>query len=95
MRRLLLIMLLAAAAAAEAQVPAQSAPQAPPTLPKQLTLAQALDIALANNTNIREAQAKFDQAAGQTEKSKEAMSRPAEYPQTCLLRRPVGLAAAP
>jgi len=36
-----------------------------PTLPPQLTLTQALDIALSNSTNIRTAIAQLDQASGQ------------------------------
>jgi outer membrane protein TolC len=64
---------LLTAAVAEAQTPQPTAPPAPLTLPKELSLSQALEIALSNNTNIREAQARFDQSAGQTEKSKSAL----------------------
>src|SRR5690242_20036758 len=41
-----------------------------PTLPPQLTLAQALDIALQNSTNIRTAMAQLTQASGQYEQSR-------------------------
>ena len=41
-----------------------------PTLPAQLTLSQALDIALKNSTNIRTAIAQLDQASGRYEQSR-------------------------
>jgi outer membrane protein TolC len=69
MTRWLLIMMLLITAVAEAQTP----PPAPPILPKELSLSQALEIALTNNTNIREAQAKFDQVDGQKQSSKSVL----------------------
>src|SRR5215471_3360728 len=72
MMRWLAIVLLTATLA-EAQTPPQPASQATTTLPKELSLSQALEIALSNNTNIREAQAQFDQVAGQKEKSKSVL----------------------
>jgi hypothetical protein len=72
MRRLLLIIILTAVVA-EAQTPPQAAPQAPATLPKELSLSQALDIALTNNTTIREAQANFEQLVGQTQRSRSVL----------------------
>ncbi len=41
-----------------------------PTLPSELTLSQALDIALQNSTNIRTAMAQLDQATGQKDQSR-------------------------
>ena len=41
-----------------------------PTLPPELTISQALDIALQNSTNIRTALAQLDQALAQTQQSK-------------------------
>jgi outer membrane protein TolC len=68
-----LAILLLTATLAEAQTPPQPASQATTTLPKELSLSQALEIALSNNTNIREAQAQFDQVTGQKEKSKSVL----------------------
>src|SRR5690242_8548894 len=42
----------------------------PPNLPPQLSLSQALNIALANGTNIRTAMAQLAQASGQYEQSR-------------------------
>jgi len=42
----------------------------PPNLPAELTLKQALDIALQNSTNIRTAMAQLDQASGRYEQSR-------------------------
>src|SRR4051812_40248901 len=42
----------------------------PPNLPAELTLAQALNIALQNSTNIRTAMAQLDQASGRYEQSR-------------------------
>jgi outer membrane protein TolC len=70
MRLLFFILLTATLAEAQNPPPAQTAS---PTLPKELSLSQALEIALANNTNIREAQAHFDQVSGQTERSKSVL----------------------
>jgi outer membrane protein TolC len=44
--------------------------QAPAKLPSELTLRQALDIALVNNSVLRSAQADLDQAAGRYEQSR-------------------------
>jgi outer membrane protein TolC len=44
-----------------------------PTIPQQLTLAQALDIALQNSTNIRTAMAQLDQASGRYEQSRSTL----------------------
>ena len=55
MRRLTLLIVLASTFA-----PAQN----PPEIPPQLTLSQALNMALTNSTVLREAQARFDQASG-------------------------------
>lgn len=44
-----------------------------PTLPPELTLSQALDIALQNSTNIRTAMAQLDQASGRYEQSKSTL----------------------
>src|SRR6187551_3267658 len=41
-----------------------------PVIPAELTLKQALDIALANSTAIREAQAGLDQVTGRYEQSR-------------------------
>jgi hypothetical protein len=41
-----------------------------PTLPSQLTLAQALDIALSNSTNIRTAMAQLAQVSGRYAQAK-------------------------
>jgi Outer membrane protein len=70
MRLVLFILLTATLAEAQNPPPAQTAA---PILPKELTLSQALDIALTNNTNIREAQAKFDQIEGQKQSSKSVL----------------------
>jgi len=45
----------------------------PPTLPSQLTLSQALGIALQNSPNIRTAMAQLDQASGRYAQSKSAL----------------------
>ena len=42
----------------------------PPDLPAEVTLKQALDIALQNSTNIRTAMAQLDQASGRYEQSR-------------------------
>jgi outer membrane protein TolC len=42
-------------------------------LPAQLTLSEALNIALSNSTNIREALARLDQASGQYQQSRSAL----------------------
>ena len=55
MRRNFLFLVIIAAVAAAADSP---------TVPAELTLAKALDIALANSTALREAQARLDQASG-------------------------------
>jgi len=44
-----------------------------PDLPARLTLSQALNIALSNNTNIREALARLDQASGRYQQSRSAL----------------------
>ena len=44
-----------------------------PTLPKELSLSQALQIALSNSIILREAQANFDRAAGQHEQARSAL----------------------
>jgi outer membrane protein len=44
-----------------------------PDLPAQLTLSQALNIALSNSTNIREALARLDQASGRYQQSRSAL----------------------
>lgn len=62
-RSFALLMLAATLAAAADQ----------PTLPPQLTLAQALDIALSNSTNIRTAMAQLDQASGRYAQSKSTL----------------------
>ena len=41
-----------------------------PTLPSQLTLSQALDIALSNSTNIRTAMAQLAQVSGRYAQAK-------------------------
>jgi outer membrane protein TolC len=64
MMRLLLTLTLTAALA-EAQVPQ--------TLPSQLNLSQALEIALANSTALKQAQANLDQAVGQYEQSRSVL----------------------
>jgi outer membrane protein len=61
MMRLLLLALMAAVFAAAADQP---------TLPAELTLPQALDIALRNSTNIRTAMAQLDQASGRYEQAR-------------------------
>src|SRR5262245_39191748 len=47
--------------------------QTPQTLPAQLTLRQALDIALANSTTLREAQAHLEQASGQYQQARSVL----------------------
>ena len=47
-----------------------AAAQVPQTLPSPLSLSQALEIALANSTALRHAQANFDRATGQYEQSR-------------------------
>jgi outer membrane protein TolC len=42
-------------------------------LPPQLTLSQALNIALANSTNIRQALARLNQASGRYQQSRSAL----------------------
>jgi outer membrane protein TolC len=64
MMRLVLVLTLTVAHA-EAQVPA--------TLPSQLSLSQALTIALTNSTTLRQAQANFDQAVGRYEQSRSVL----------------------
>jgi hypothetical protein len=59
--RLLPILVLTAAAAAN-----------PPELPKELSLSQALNIALANSTEIRIEMARLQQAMGKTEQFRSA-----------------------
>ena len=54
-------------------VAALSAAPAGPDLPAQLTLSQALNIALSNSTNIREALARLDQASGRYQQSRSAL----------------------
>ena len=44
-----------------------------PDLPAQLTLSQALNIALSNSTKIREALAHLDQASGRYQQSRSAL----------------------
>jgi outer membrane protein TolC len=63
MRLLLLLVLTATFASAQGR----------PTLPPQLTLTQALEIALLNSTAIREAQANLDRTSGQYEQSRAAL----------------------
>jgi outer membrane protein TolC len=62
MRRLATVFILTVALAA-----------AGPDLPAQLTLAQALNIALSNSTIIREALARLDQASGRYQQSQSAL----------------------
>ena len=64
MPRLFLLFMLAAALAGAA---------AGSDLPPQLTLSQALSIALSNSTNIREAMARLDQASGRYQQSRSAL----------------------
>jgi outer membrane protein TolC len=45
----------------------------PPNLPAELTLAQALNIALQNSTNIRTAMAQLEQASGQYGQSRSTL----------------------
>ena len=45
----------------------------PPQLPKQLTLSQALTIALSNNSTLREAQARLEQATGRYAQSRSTL----------------------
>jgi outer membrane protein TolC len=45
----------------------------PPTLPSELTLSQALNIALQNSTNIRTAMAQLEQASGQYVQSRSTL----------------------
>src|SRR5215510_14849777 len=52
---------------------ALAAAPAVPDLPPQLTLSQALNIALANSTNIREALARLNQASGRYQQSRSAL----------------------
>ena len=47
--------------------------KAAPNLPPQLTLSQALNIALSNSTNIREAMARLDEASGRYQQSRSAL----------------------
>jgi len=47
--------------------------KAAPNLPPQLTLSQALNIALSNNSNIREALARLDEASGRYQQSRSAL----------------------
>jgi outer membrane protein TolC len=63
MRFLVSFVLAAAAAAAQAVA----------DLPAQLTLSQALNIALSNSTNIREAMARLDQSSGQYQQYRSAL----------------------
>ena len=44
-----------------------------PDVPAQLTLSQALNIALSNSTNIREAKAQLDQTSGQYLQTRSAL----------------------
>jgi len=62
MRRLVTVFMLTVALAA-----------AGPDLPAQLTLSQALNIALSNSTIIREALARLDQASGRYQQSQSAL----------------------
>ena len=73
MSRLSILFVLAAARAVSA---------AGPDLPSQLTLSQALNIALSNSTNIREAMARLDQASGRSQQSRSAL-----LPQVCIAIR--------
>jgi len=74
----LLLLLVAMRANAQAPqsapppAPAQATPQGqtPTKLPMDLTLRQALDIALMNSTNLRSAQAELAQAGGRSEQNK-------------------------
>lgn len=50
-----------------------AAAQAGPDVPAELTLAQALNIALSNSTNIREALARLDQASGRYQQSRSVL----------------------
>jgi outer membrane protein TolC len=50
-----------------------AAAQTRPSVPTQLTLAQALDIALSNSSTLREAQANLDQASGQYEQARSVL----------------------
>jgi outer membrane protein TolC len=50
-----------------------AAAQTGPDLPAQLTLSQALNIALSNSTNIREALARLDQASGRYQQSRSVL----------------------
>ncbi len=78
---MLLIALVAASATARSQQPTPSPQTAPdqqaaagkPTLPNPLTLSQAVTIALANNSVVRQAQAHVAQAAGQYAQSRSVM----------------------
>src|SRR5205823_5887038 len=45
----------------------------PPAIPPELTLSQALNIALSNSTNIRTAMAQLDQASGQYGQSRSTL----------------------
>ena len=54
-------------------VTALAAAQAGSGLPAELTLAQALTIALSNSTNIREALARLDQASGRYQQSRSVL----------------------
>src|SRR5262249_53457459 len=64
MKRLLLVLILA---------PTLAIAQNRPTLPAQLTLRQALDIALVNSTTLRQAQANLEQAHGQYQQARSAL----------------------
>ena len=55
-------------------------------LPKELTLAKALEIALANSTNIRTAMAQLDQVTGRNERKSSSPSAASDK-----YRRPPGL----
>jgi outer membrane protein TolC len=54
-------------------LPVCASAQARPELPSQLTLSQALGIALANSTTIRTAMARLDQASGQYAQARSAL----------------------
>lgn len=67
----ILLLLLASAASAAAQAQAQA--QTQQKLPNPLNLSQAVNIALSNNSVIREARARLDQASGRYAQSRSTL----------------------
>jgi outer membrane protein TolC len=71
---LLLVLVVASAiAAGQASAPSQAGASSQPNLPNPLTLSQAITIALTNNSILRTAQSRLDQASGRYQQSRAVM----------------------